>query len=63
MEGPVELPELEAFDRALEKALDGDRIGAIEKLEDFLSRYPKSNLAEEAQQTLAMLKNPEPAAP
>lgn len=57
--GPVDLPELDEFDRAIQTALKGNRAEAALRLKKFIKAYPKSNLVDDAKQTLAMLEPPE----
>jgi len=54
--GPVDLPELEEFDGAVNTALNGNTNEAIIKLEKFVESHPKSSLLEDAHHTLAVLK-------
>jgi TolA-binding protein len=56
VEGPVEMPELKKFDKALDMALTGDDISAKAHLEDFIKTYPNSALVDDAKETLAMLE-------
>lgn len=54
--GPVDLPELEEFDAAIEAALGGKKKDAILRLEKFTKTYPNSALKEDALYTLEMLR-------
>ncbi|OVE76128.1 hypothetical protein BVX98_06520 [bacterium F11] len=57
--GPVDLPEIEEFNDALELAINGEKILAIEKLEQFIANNPKSSLRDDATHTVVMLRKAE----
>lgn len=48
--------ELKAFDEAIDAALGSDSVAAKGKLQSFLTAYPKSPMASDAQQALKRLE-------
>ncbi len=56
-EGPVDMPEIKAFEEAVDLASKGDNAKAKTKLEAFVSTYPQSPLVVDAQETLSLLTN------
>jgi len=58
--GPVDLPELNAFDAAVEEAFQGNTVESIAMLEKFIQAYPDSALREDAKHTIDMLSQTQP---
>jgi TolA-binding protein len=52
----VDKKELQDFDMAISKALDGDNATAQKQLSDFIATYPKSAMVADAQLTLKKLQ-------
>lgn len=52
----VDKKELQDFDMAISKALDGDNATAQKQLTDFIAAYPKSAMLADAQLTLKKLQ-------
>jgi hypothetical protein len=57
-EQSIDADELAAFEEALNQAEAGNKTGAEKMLKDFLKKYPQSQLKPDAEQALALLKNP-----